>query len=143
MLLLDANPLLYGLRADAPEHTPWRDWLEGLINGDEPFSACSATLGAVMRIATNTRIFKRATPLPDVLAFIDDFRDSPGFVLVEPGPQHWALTAKLCQAVRATGNVVSDAYLAALAIETGAELITADRDFARFPRLRFRNPLVP
>jgi toxin-antitoxin system PIN domain toxin len=142
MLLLDANPLLYALREDAPEHAAWSRWLEALINGDDAFSVCSATLSAVVRIATSQRVFKVATPLNDVLLFIDGVRDAPAFVLTEPGPQHWALVDRLCRAARAKGNVVSDAYLAALAIETDAELISADHDFARFPRLRFRHPLA-
>lgn len=142
MLLLDANPLLYALRGDAPEHGLWRPWLEDLVAGDRPFSACSATFAAVVRVATSHRVFKTPTPLHDVFLFIDSVRDSEAFVLAEPGPQHWTLTERLCRAVRASGNVASDAYLAALALELDAELITADRDFARFPRLRFRHPLL-
>ena len=140
MLLLDAAPLLYALREDAPEHPQWRDWLEDLISGDEPFAACSFTLSAVVRIATSQKIFKLATPLNEVLLFIDAVRESPAFVTIEPGAQHWNLVNRLCRAVRVKGSVVSDAYLAALALESDAEVITPDRDFARFPRLRFRNP---
>ena len=141
MLLLDVNPLLYALRADVPEHAAWKSWLEGLLNGDEPFAACSATLGAVIRIATHRKVFKTPTPLSDVLLFIDGVRDAPSFVLLEPGLQHWGLMERLGRVVGVTGNLVSDAYLAALALEADAELITADRDFAKFPRLRFRHPL--
>lgn len=142
MLLLDVNPLLYALREDAPEHPAWRDWLEAALGGDEPVSACSATFSAVVRIATSTRVFKTPTPLDDVLRFIDDVRDSPAYLLGEPGSQHWALVERLCRATAATGNLVSDVYLAALALELDATLITADRDFARFPRLRARHPLA-
>jgi uncharacterized protein len=142
MLLLDANPLLYALREDAPDHSEWRGWLEELINGEAPFAVCSFTLTAVLRIATSTRIFKVATPLGDVLQFIDGIRESPVCVPLEPGPQHWNLVNRLVRAVRAGGNVASDAYLAALALEGDAKLITADHDFARFPTLRFSNPLA-
>jgi len=142
MLLLDANPLLYALRVDVPEHKAWARWLEALLNGDELYSACSATLTAVVRIATSKRVFKTPTPLDDVLTFIDGVRDAPGFVLLEPGPQHWTVMERLCRAVGVTANLASDAYLAALALEADAELITADRDFARFPRLRCRHPLI-
>ena len=103
--------------------------------------SCSATLGAVIRIATHRKVFKTPTPLSDVLLFIDGVRDAPSFVLLEPGLQHWGLMERLCRVVGVTGNLVSDAYLAALALEADAELITADRDFAKFPRLRFRHPL--
>ena len=142
MLLLDVNPLLYALREDVPEHRAWARWLEAVLNGDELYSACSATLTAVVRIATSKKVFKTPTPLDDVLTFIDGLRDSPAFVLLEPGPQHWVVMERLCRIVGVKGNLASDAYLAALALEADAELITADRDFARFPRLRFRHPLV-
>jgi toxin-antitoxin system PIN domain toxin len=142
MLLLDVNPLLYALRADVPEHARWRDWLEAALGGDEPVAACSATLAAVVRVATSNRVFKTPTPLDDVLRFIDDVRDSSAWLHGEPGPQHWALVERLCRATGATGNLVSDVYLAALALELDATLITADRDFARFPRLRVRHPLA-
>ena len=142
MLLLDVNPLLYALRADVPEHKAWSRWLEALINGEESYAVCGASLTAVIRIATSKKVFTTPTPLDDVLTFIDDVRDAPGFVLLEPGPQHWSLMERLCRVVGVTGNLASDAYLAALALEADAELITADRDFARFPRLRFRHPLA-
>ncbi len=142
MLLLDVNPLLYALRADSPEHAAWRTWLEDLINGDELFSVCSASLGAVVRVSTSTRVFKVPTPLKDVLQFIDGVRDAPNFMLLEPGPQHWSLMDRLCRVAGVTGNLVSDAYLAALALEADCQLIKADRDFARFPRLRYRHPLA-
>lgn len=142
MLLLDVNPLLYALREDVPEHRAWSRWLDELLNGDELYSACGATLTAVIRIATSKKIFNTPTPIQDVLAFIDGVRDSPAFVVIEPGTQHWPVMERLCRVVGVTGNLASDAYLAALAIEADAELITADRDFARFPRLRFRHPLA-
>ncbi len=143
MLLLDANPLLYALRADVPEHRAWARWLNELVNGDASYSVCSMTLAAVVRVATSRKVFKTPTPLDDVLIFIDEVRDAPGFVLLEPGPQHWAVMDRLCRAVGVAGNLASDAYLAALALEADAEVITAGRDFARFPRLRFRHPLLP
>lgn len=142
MLLFDVNPLIYALREDVPEHRAWARWMESVLNGDELYSVSNATLTAIIRIATSKKVFKTPTPLGDVLTFIDGVRDSPAFVLLEPGPQHWAIMERLCRAVGVTGNLASDAYLAALALEADAELITADRDFARFPRLRFRHPLV-
>jgi len=143
MLLLDVNPLLYVLRADVPEHRAWSRWMDELVNGEQSYAVCSATLTAVVRVATSKKVFKTPTPLDDVLTFIDGVRDAPGFVFLEPGPQHWSLMDRLCRAVGVAGNLASDAYLAALALEADAELITADRDFARFPRLRFRHPLLP
>lgn len=141
MLLLDVNPLVYGLRADVPEHRSWRKWLESLLDGDEPFGLSNATLAAVVRVATSARVFKTPTPLKDVFEFIDVVRDAPGFVTAEPGPRHWSLFEGLCRATGTVGGKVSDVYLAALAVELDAELITADHDFTRFPKLRVRNPV--
>lgn len=142
MLLLDVNPLLYALREDAPGHAAWREWLEGALDGDEPVAASNATLAAVVRVATSARVFVTPTPLDDVLRFVDDVRNAPAYLQVEPGPGHWRLVERLCRATGATGNLLSDVMLAALALELDATVATADRDFARFPRLRVRHPLA-
>lgn len=141
MLLLDANVLLYALREELPEHKRWKAWLEEASEGPEPLAACNATLATVVRIATSPKVFRTPTPLADVFAFVDALRDASAFMPLEPGPRHWQSLESLCRSVRAHGNLVMDAYLAALALEAGAELITADGDFARFAKLRFRNPL--
>lgn len=141
MLLLDVNPMIYALRSDVPEHAGWRRWLESALAGHVPIGASNATLAAVLRIATNPRVFTTPTPVNDVLAFIQALHDAPAWLAAEPGARHWSLLASLVRKVRARGNLVSDAYLAALALETGAELITADGDFARFPGLHFSNPV--
>ena len=142
MILLDANPLLYALREDVPEYPSWHPWLEDLINTDTSFAVCNFTFASVVRISTGRRVFKNPTPLAEALGFVDAIRESPSFFSLEPGPQHWTLVNRLCRATRATGSILSDVYLAALAMEVDAVLMTADRDFARFPGLRFSNPLA-
>lgn len=142
MLLVDVKPLLYALRADVPDHEAWRRWLEHLLASDEAFGLSNATLAAVVRMATSARVFKTPTPLADVCEFIDVVRDAPHFVAAEPGAKHWALLERLVRATGSTGALVSDVYLAALALELDAELITADQAFSRFPRLRYRNPVL-
>lgn len=141
MLLLDANPLLYALREDAPTHREWSSWLEGVLDEGTQFGVCSATWAAVVRIATSGRVFKQPTPLDVTLRFLDGVRDGEGFVLAEPGVQHWGLMERLCRATGAKGNLVSDVYLAALALELDATVVTADADFRRFPGVRSWNPL--
>jgi toxin-antitoxin system PIN domain toxin len=90
---------------------------------------------------THPRVFDPPDPVDAALAFAAAVRSQPASILVGPGERHWAIFDQLCRAASVRGNLVPDAYLAALAIETGAELVTADRDFSRFPGLRWRHPL--
>jgi len=90
---------------------------------------------------THPRIFVRPTPLPEALAFCETLRSQPTATLLSAGPRHWQIFTGLCTAVGARGNLVADAYLAALAIETGSEWITTDGDYRRFAGLRVRHPL--
>lgn len=99
-------------------------------------------LSAFLRIVTNPRIFARPSTQDEAFAFIDVVREHPNCVRVEPGTRHWELFTRLCRAVNARGNLVTDAYFAALAIESGSQFITADHDFSRFPGLDWRHPLA-
>ncbi|MDX2008690.1 MAG: TA system VapC family ribonuclease toxin [Myxococcaceae bacterium] len=143
MLLVDVNPLVYALRSDSPDHRAWLGWLEACLNGTEHVGLCHLTLAAVVRIATNSRVFVEPTPLDEVLEFIDVVRSADVVVHLEPGPHHWTLMERLLRAVGATANQVSDVYLAALALEHDAEVMTADLGFRRYPGLRVRHPLRP
>lgn len=98
-------------------------------------------LSGFVRIVTNRRIFRIPTPTGEALAFADLLRARPNAVVVSPGERHWQIFARLCIEVGAKANVIADAYHAALAIESGSEWITTDRDYARFPGLRWRHPL--
>jgi uncharacterized protein len=89
---------------------------------------------------THPRVFNAPTTVAEALTFVDAIRDAPNAVPVEPGSRHWDLFERLCVDAGAKGNLVADAYLAALSIESGCEWITTDRDFARFPGLRWRRP---
>lgn len=93
-----------------------------------------------MRVVTHPRIFATPTPLRDALAFVTTLRNHPNAVAIAPGIRHFDLFRQLCTSASTTGNLVADAYLAALAIESGSEWITDDRDFARFSGLRWRHP---
>lgn len=98
-------------------------------------------LSSFVRIVTHARVFPLPTPVADALGEADNLRAQPNCVLISPGPAHWEIFAGLCRKVDTKGNLVADAYLAALAIESGSEWITTDRDFSRFPGLRWRHPL--
>jgi hypothetical protein len=90
---------------------------------------------------THPRIFKTPTPLEIALTFAAVIRDRPNAVLIAPADRHWDIFVRLCRTAGAKGNHVADAYLAALAIESGCEWVTTDRDYARFEGLRWRHPL--
>jgi len=141
MQLPDVNVLLYAFREAAPDHARYRGWLLELVNGEAPFALADQVLTGFVRIATHPRIFDPPADLEQALAFVRALRDAPNAVPVAPGPRFWGLFERLCRDGSARGNLVADAALAALAIESGSELVTTDRDFARFPGLRWRHPL--
>ena len=142
MILVDVNVLVYAKRQDSPHHDQFRTWVEETLRSDSIFGISDAVLSGVIRILTHPRIFREPTQLNEALGFVNQLRDHPGCVLVSPGERHWEIFTRLCKTVAAKGNLVSDAFLAALAIESGAEFITADRDYARFPGLKWRHPLA-
>jgi len=98
-------------------------------------------LSGFLRVVTHPRVFAPPSRLEDGLQFAAEVREQPNAVTVAPGPRHWDIFTGLCRSAGAKGNLVADAYLAALAIESGSEWITTDRDYGRFPGLRWSHPL--
>jgi toxin-antitoxin system PIN domain toxin len=140
MILTDVNVLIYAHRKDAVDHDRFRGWLESTVAAPSAFGYSELVLSSFVRIVTSPRAFMLPTPLDVALDAADRLRNRPNAVGVAPGPRHWSIFSDLCRRSGAKGNLVADAFLAALAIESGSEWITADRDFARFPRLRWRHP---
>lgn len=140
MQLLDANILVYAFREESKDHLRYRSWLEDLAAKHESFAAPEIVLSSFLRLVTNARIFRPGTPWRRALAFVETIRIQPGYLRLVPGPRHWDIFIHLCEQARATGDLISDAYLAALALEHGCEIVTNDADFARFPGLRWRHP---
>ncbi len=136
------NVLVYAFQDAAPDHQRYRDWLQEAVSADEPFGLSDLVLSGVVRISTHPRIFSPPAQVDTAIAFADALRSMANAVLVAPGNRHWELFKRLCHASGAKGGLVADAYLAALAIESGSELITTDRDFSRFDGLRWRHPLA-
>lgn len=132
---------MYASRVDAPRHTEYREWLESSLGSASPFGISELVLSGVVRIVTHPRIYAEPTPVEHALDYVESLRGHPNSVVISPGARHFDLFRDLCESVTATGNLVPDAYLAALAIESGSEWITDDRDYTRFPGLRFRHPL--
>jgi toxin-antitoxin system PIN domain toxin len=141
MRLVDVNVLVYAHRPDAARHQEYAGWLRGLLADEEPYGVSDLVLSGFLRVVTNPRVFKQPTPMEVALAFTEVVRAQPNCVPVDPGQRHWGIFTGLCRMAGVKGNLVPDAYLAALAIESGSEWITSDRDFSRFPGLRWRHPL--
>lgn len=140
MQLIDVNVLLYALRTDARNHELYRSWLEeSLASG--LCGTSDLVLSAVLRISTHPGLAHDPVPFDTAVQYVEGIRRHGGCTRVEPGPRHWDIFIGLCQAAGVRGAMVTDAYFAALAIEHGATWITTDRDYARFPGLRWRHPL--
>jgi toxin-antitoxin system PIN domain toxin len=141
MLLPDVNVLVYAFREDTDRHVEYRRWLEALLEGAEAYGVSDLVLSGFLRVVTHPRVFARPAPLRKAADFAAAVRGQPNAVALSPGSRHWAIFLDLLAKSDARGNLVPDAYLAALAIETGSEWITTDRDYTRFPGLRWKHPL--
>ena len=140
MILPDVNVLIYAFRKDVSQHAVCRPWLDGVISGDARFGISPLTLGAVVRITTDPRIYARPSTKDEAFGFCDDLLGQAHCQVIEPGERHWAIFKRLCIETDTRGRRVSDGWYAALAIEWGCEWITLDRDYARFPGLKWRAP---
>lgn len=142
MILSDANLLLYAYDTSSPSHTRSRRWLEATLSGEEPVGLAWITLLAFLRISTSPRAVAHPLPLGVATAIVSSWLKVPCVTVPSPGPRHWEIFEKVLRGAQAKGPLVMDAHLAALAIEHGAQLASADQDFARFEGLRFLNPLA-
>ena len=141
MILPDVNVLLYAFRRDSRDHEAYRGWLESVVNGEMAYGMSPQVLGGVIRVATHPRIFQRPSRLSDAMAFVAVLLEQPHCQTIHPGYRHWTIFQELLRRTDAAGNLVQDAWFAALAIEAGCEWISTDRDFARFEGLHWRAPL--
>lgn len=141
MKLLDVNVLVYAHREDAPRHLEFRTWLEHALQDAPGLAVSELALSGCLRVITHPKIFKAPTPLREALEFVEDFCARLEVNILSPGPKHWTTFLDLCRRADATGNLIPDAYHAALAVETGCVFVTCDRGFARFPGLRWEHPL--
>jgi toxin-antitoxin system PIN domain toxin len=140
MRLPDVNVLVNAFRQDAPDHSRSVQWLGGVDISSEAYGVSDLVLSGFIRIVTHPRIVNPPSPLDSALDFAETLRNQPNATVLSPGVRHWQIFADLCRAAAARGNLVSDAYDAALAIESGSEWITIDGDYARFRGLRWRPP---
>ena len=141
MIVPDINLLVYTLNRDSPQCLRACEWWRTLLNGDEPVGLTWVTVMGVVRVSTNPRIFRSPLALLDVIANVDEWFAQPVVSTLEPGARHWSIMRTLLAEAGRGGNLTTDAHLAALCIERGATLHSADGDFARFRGLRYENPL--
>jgi toxin-antitoxin system PIN domain toxin len=139
--LPDVNLLLYAFDATAPRHDRARRWLEEQLSGTETVAFTWVVLLAFVRVSTNPRVFEKPFQASDAFDIVDGWLAQPCTTIVDPTDRHLALLQDLLEPFGTAGNLTTDAHLAALAIEHGAELCSSDADFARFPGLRWTDPL--
>ncbi len=142
MILPDVNVLIYAFRQDVPQHATCRAWLAETVSSDARFGVSPLVLSAVIRVTTGMRAYKTPSTIEEAFGFCEFLRRQPHCQIVEPGERHWDIFQRLCIETDTRGPRVTDAWLAALAIEWGCEWITLDRDFARFPGLKWQVPLT-
>jgi toxin-antitoxin system PIN domain toxin len=140
VILPDVNVLIYAFRKDMKQHAVCRPWLADLVAGDARFGLAPMVLSAVVRITTNPRAFKTPSAIEEAFGFCEDLLGQPHCQVVEPGERHWGIFQRLCIETETRGPRVTDAWFAALAIEWGCEWVTLDRDYARFPGLKWQAP---
>ena len=141
MTILDANLLLYAYNADAPEHDAARAWVQGILAGRDWVGLAWLTIWAFLRISTNPRLFLQPLPVQEAFEIVRGWLVIPSVVVIQPGPRHADILEILAVENQAGGPLLTDAALAAMAIEQGAVLASTDRDFSRFQRLQWLNPL--
>ena len=141
MIVLDANILLYAYDSASAHHAKARAWVEHAFSAAEPVGLPWQTVLAFLRILTNPGLPGQRFTLPEAAAIVDRWLEQPNVRLLAAGEDHWPLFRQVIIDGQASGALVSDAALAALTIEYGGVLHTTDRDFARFPGLRWTNPL--
>ena len=140
MLLLDANILIYAFRSDSPHHAACYGWLTGVLAGEEPVATTSVVELALLRISTLSALGTASAAPADVCRFLASLRQQSWTVRIEPGEHHLKLFQDFCAKLKLRGNDMNDAFLAALALEYDATLVTADKGFSRFPGLRILDP---
>ena len=142
MFVLDVNVVLAAHRGDHPDHGTVRHWFDQLLVSDEPFTVPNLVWASFLRLATNRRIFEIPSPRAEAFDFIEATCAQPHHLLTGPGPRHVTLLRELCDEADASGDLIPDAVLAAVAAEHHCDVVTLDRDFARFTSVRHIRPRV-
>src|SRR5262249_31721141 len=142
MIVVDVNLLIYAVNQDSSLHRKAKAWIEGAVSGTETVGFSWIVILAFLRLTTRPGLFRNPLDIQTAFDIVDDWLAQPNAIVIEPTATHFRTLRDLVMPLGTGGNIASDAHLAAIAIEHGAELCSLDSDFARFPRLRWRNPLV-
>ena len=141
MIVIDANLLIYSYDRDSAHHKKSRFWLEEVLSGVEAVGLPWQSVSAFLRVITNRRLSGMRVSLQQAVQVVDEWLQQPNVQILVPADEHWSVLRQMILEGQASGPLVSDAEIAAITIEHGAVLHTADRDFARVPGLRWKNPL--
>ena len=141
MILVDANILLYAEDQLSPRHAAARSWWDAQLSKSSPLCLSWIVLGAFIRIGTNPRVFEHPMSLDQAVSRVQSWLDQPCTRIIHPTERHWIVFQKMLFDGQAVANLVTDAHLAALAVEHGCELVSTDSDFSRFRGIRWSNPL--
>ena len=141
MILVDANLLLYAADNFSEPYLRAQKWWYSQLSGSESVCLCWPVLNAFLRIGTNPRLQRQPLTLADAIPLVQSWLDQPCVKLIHPTEQHWPIFQQMLRAGNATANLVTDAHLAALAVEHNCVLQSTDRDFARFRGLKWKNPI--
>ncbi|MBM3811261.1 MAG: type II toxin-antitoxin system VapC family toxin [Acidimicrobiia bacterium] len=142
MIVVDVNLLIHAVNQNSPLHQGAKSWWESVVSGTETVGLAWTVLLAFLRLTTRHGLFHHPLRVGTAFDLVQAWLQQPSVVLLEPTPRHLRVLRDLVLPLGAGGNITSDAHLAALAIEHGAELYSTDNDFARFPGLRWRNPVA-
>jgi len=142
LILVDANILLYAEDRLSARHDAACKWWDAQLSGSSPVCLCWTVLCAFIRIGTNPRVFEHPLALDQAITRVESWLNQPCTRLIHPTERHWVVFQEMLAGGQATANLVTDAHLAALAMEHGCVLISTDADFSRFPKLKWKNPLA-
>jgi toxin-antitoxin system PIN domain toxin len=142
MILIDVNVLLYAYHPRAPQHESCRSWLQRELAGEQPVALCWIVVLAFLRLSTSPRVFDVPLTLAEAATVVSGWLSRPQVVLIEPGERHWDILQRVMVDAQVSGPLVTDAEIAALALEHGCAVCTTDRDFRRFSGLRLIDPLA-
>jgi uncharacterized protein len=140
MILPDVNVLIYAFRKDSAQHPVCKRWLDDVVSGEARYGLSPLALSAVIRITTNPRAYRQPSTTAEAFAYANNLLGQPNCEAIVPGDRHWEIFDRMVMETNTRGSRVTDAWYAALAIESGCTWITYDRDFARFPGLSWREP---
>ena len=142
MILIDANLLIYAIDADSQSHQKARRWLEQTLSGTTRVGLAWIVILAFLRVTTHPRVMRNPLPADKALFYVDSWLEQPFVEPVGPGQHHWQILKNLLRSTGTAGNLTSDAHIAALALEHGYKVYSADNDFKRFPGITHFNPLA-